>query len=76
MLYELLKSSAMNSRQQAHVGYYLQRLEHWKAHNPSGSTPRLMAARDADEAHPLRNEEEATEVVEYLWRLERERATS
>ncbi len=29
-------------------------------------------ARHADEAHPLRTEEEATEVVEYLWRLERE----
>jgi len=32
----------------------------------------LLAARDADEAHPLLRTEEATEVVEYLWRLERE----
>jgi DNA polymerase V len=28
----------------------------------------------SQEAHPLRTEEEATEVVEYLWRLEREQA--
>jgi hypothetical protein len=42
---------------------------------PQRSTARLLAARDADEVHPLRTEEEATEVVEYLWRLEREQAT-
>ena len=59
----------MNERQQAHVDYYLERLEYWQGRKPHGSTPRLMAARDADEAHPLRSEEEATEVVEYLWRL-------
>jgi hypothetical protein len=35
-----------------------------------------LAARDADETHPLRSEEETTEVVEYLWRLEREQSTS
>lgn len=62
----------MNERQQAHINYYLQRLEYWKGRKPNGSTARLLAARDADEAHPLRSEEEATEVVEYLWRLERE----
>lgn len=32
----------------------------------------LLAARDADEANPLSSEEEATEVVEYLSRPERE----
>ena len=64
----------MNERQQSHIDFYLERLEYWKARSPSGSTPRLMAARDADEAHPLRSEAEATVVVEYLLRLERERA--
>lgn len=64
----------MNERQQAHIDYYLERLEHWKGRKPIYSTARLLAARDADEAHPLRTEEEATEVVEHLWRLEREQA--
>lgn len=49
-------------------------LKYWKSRKPAYSTARLLAARDADEAHPLRTEEEATEVVEYLWRLEREQA--
>ena len=70
----MLKSSAMNERQQAHINFYLERLEYWRAHKPHGSTAKLLAARDADEAHPLRSEEEATEVVEYLWRLEKEQA--
>ena len=33
---------------------------------------RMLAARDADQAHPLRTEEEGSEVFEYLRRLERE----
>jgi hypothetical protein len=41
---------------------------------PTYSTARLLAARDAGEAHPLRTEEEATAVVEYLWRVEREQS--
>lgn len=64
----------MNEHQQAHINSYLQRLEYWKGRKPAYSTARLLAARDADEAHPLRTEEEATEVVEYLWRLERAQA--
>jgi hypothetical protein len=64
----------MNERQQAHIDYYLRRLEYWKGRKPASSTARLLAARDADEAHPLQTEEEATEVVEYLQRLEREQA--
>jgi DNA gyrase/topoisomerase IV subunit A len=64
----------MNERQQAHIDHYLRRLAHWRERKPISSTARLLAARDADEAHPLRSEEEATEVVEYLWRLEREKA--
>ena len=70
----MLESSVMNERQQAHINFYLQRLEYWKGRKPAYSTARLLAARDADEAHPLRTEEEATEVVEYLWRLGREQA--
>lgn len=72
----MLESPAMNERQQAHIRFYLQRLEYWKGRKPAASNARLLAARDADEAHPLRTEEEATEVVEYLWRLEREQTTS
>jgi hypothetical protein len=68
----VIKSFAMNERQQSHIDYYLQRLEYWKEQKPASSTARLLAARDADEAHPLRTEEEATEVVEYLRRLELE----
>ncbi len=64
----------MNERQQAHIDHYLERLEHWKERKPAYSTARLLAARDADEAHPLRTEEEALEVVQYLRRLERELA--
>ena len=62
----------MNERQQAHINCYLDRLDYWRAHRPHNSTARLLAARDADEAHPLRSEEEATEVVEHLRRLEHE----
>lgn len=65
----------MNERQQGHIDFYLERLDYWKVLKPQCSTARLLAARDADEAHPLRTEEEATEVVEYLWRLEREQST-
>jgi hypothetical protein len=54
----------MNERQQLHIDHYLRRLDYWKAHPPSHSTPRMLAARDADEAHPLRTEEEAEEVKE------------
>jgi hypothetical protein len=62
----------MNERQQAHIDYYLERLAYWKGRRPAYSTTRLLAARDADETHPLRTEEAATEVVEYLWRIEQE----
>ena len=55
----------MNERQRAHVNFYLERLDYWRAHRPHHSTARLLAARDADEAHPLRTEEEATEAIDY-----------
>jgi hypothetical protein len=60
----------MNERQQAHIAHYLRQLAYWQERKSSVSTPRLLAARDADEAHPLRTEEEAAEVVEHLRRLE------
>jgi hypothetical protein len=60
----------MNERQQAHIEHYLRRLEYWKARKPTQSTAQMLAARDADEEHPLRSEEECQEVVEYLRRLE------
>jgi hypothetical protein len=60
----------MNERQQLHIDHYLRRLDYWKARKPVHSTPRMLAARDADEAHPLRTEEEAEEVVEHLRGLE------
>lgn len=34
----------------------------------------MLAARDADHAHPLRSEEEGSEVFDYLRGLEQERA--
>lgn len=64
----------MNERQRAHINYYTERLKYWEGRKPTQTTARLLAARDADEAHPLRTEEEATEVVEHLRRLEREQA--
>jgi hypothetical protein len=66
----------VNERQQAHIDFYLERLEYWRTHRPNNSTARLLAARDADEAHPLRTEEEATEVIEHLRTLEREAITN
>jgi hypothetical protein len=33
---------------------------------------RMLAARDADHAHPLRSEEEGSEVFDYLRLLEQE----
>jgi hypothetical protein len=35
----------------------------------------MLAARDADHAHPLRTEEEGSEVFDYLRRLDQEQAT-
>jgi hypothetical protein len=64
----------MNERQQAHINYFLARFEHWQGLRRDYWTARMLAARDADHKHPLRNEEEGTEVFEYLRRLEEEQA--
>lgn len=66
--------SPMNERQQAHIHFFLERIDYWKGRNRDGTTARMLAARDADLTHPMRNEEEAVEAFAYLRELERERA--
>lgn len=62
----------MNERQQAHISYFLERIEYWRKQKREETVARMLAARDADHAHPLRSEEEGSEVFDYLRRLERE----
>ena len=64
----------MNERQQAHITYFLERVEYWRNLKREYWAARMLAARDADHAHPLRTEEEGSEVFEYLRRLEEEQA--
>jgi hypothetical protein len=64
----------MNERQQAHFTYFLERVEYWLDLRREYWAARMLAARDADHAHPLRTEEEGTEVFDYLRRLEVEQA--
>jgi hypothetical protein len=64
----------MNERQRAHITYFLERVEYWKGLRRDYWAARMLAARDADHAHPLRTEEEGTEVFDYLRRLEQEQA--
>jgi hypothetical protein len=70
----VIKSLVMNERQQAHIDYFLERVEHWRQLKPDETTARMLAARDADDAHPLRNEEEGSEVFDYLRRLDRNKS--
>ena len=44
----------------------------WRSLKRDETVARMLAARDADHAHPLRSEEEGAEVFDYLRRLERE----
>lgn len=64
----------MNERQQAHIDYFLERFEYWSGLRRDYWSARMLAARDADHAHPLRSEKEGAEVFEYLRRLEGEQA--
>lgn len=66
----------MNERQQAHINYFLERVEYWRGLKRDYWAARMLAARDADHAHPLRTEEEGTEVFDYLRGLEEEQATA
>lgn len=72
----MIKSPTMNERQQAHVTYFLGRVEYWKGLKREYWSARMLAARDADQAHPLRSEEEGAEVFDYLRRLEEEEAAA
>lgn len=60
----------MNERQQAHIDYFLGRVEYWRGLGRDYWLARMLAARDADNTHPLRTEEEGAEVFDYLRRLE------
>ncbi len=66
----------MNERQQAHIDYFLERVEYWRGRRPDYWAARMLAARDADLTHPLRSEEEGSEVFDYLRRLEEEEAAA
>lgn len=66
----------MNERQQAHIDYFLERVEYWKGLKREYWSARMLAARDADHLHPLRSEEEGSEVFAYLSRLEQEAAAA
>ena len=62
----------MNERQQSHIDFFLKRIEYWKGLKRDYWAARMLAARDADLSHPLRSEEEGSEVFDYLRRLEQE----
>jgi len=64
----------MNVRQQSHIDYFLERVEHWKGLGRDYWAARMLAARDADHKYPLRSEEEGSELLDYLRRLEEEQA--
>ena len=67
----MIESLPMNERQRSHIDYFLERVNYWKGLKRDPTVARMLAARDADHAHPLRSEEEGQEVFEYLRRLER-----
>jgi hypothetical protein len=71
----VIKSPVMNERQQAHIDYFFERIKYWRGLRRDAATARMLAARDADHAHPLRSEEEGTEVFDFLRRLESEGST-
>ncbi len=64
----------MNERQQSHADHFLERLEYWRGLKRDLTAARMLAARDADNAHPLQTEEEAKEVFRYLSEKEGEQA--
>lgn len=59
----------MNERQQAHINYFLERYRNYRRLHRDIWVSRLLAAQNADEKYPLRTEEEAKEVVDYLGRV-------
>jgi hypothetical protein len=69
------KIPTMNERQQSHIDYFLERIDYWKGLKREYWTARMLAARDADHRHPLRSDEEGSEVFEYLRRLEEQQGS-
>jgi hypothetical protein len=63
----------MNERRQAHIDYFLERIQYWRRLKRDETVARMLAARDADHTYPLKSEEEDPEVFDYLRRLEQER---
>ena len=68
----VIESSVMNERQQAHIDYFLVRIECWRKLKRDETAARMLAARDADYAHSLRTEGESSEVFDYLRGIEQE----
>jgi hypothetical protein len=68
--------SPVNERQQAHITYFLERVECRRSLKREYWAARMLSARDADHAHPLRTEEEGSEVFDNLRRLEEEQAAA
>lgn len=56
----------MNERQQSHIGCFLERVEYWRERKRDETMARMLSARDADHAHPLRGEEEGSEAFDPL----------
>jgi hypothetical protein len=48
----VIRSLSMNERQQSHINYFLERVEHWRHPKPDATMARMLAARDTDQAHP------------------------
>lgn len=63
----------VNERQQAHIDYFLERLDHWLSLKREYWAARMLAARDADQKYPLRSEEEGAPVFDHLRHLDEER---
>lgn len=60
----------MDERRRAHIDYFLGRVEYWRGLGRDYRPARMLAARDADDTHPLRTEDEGSEVFDYLRLLE------
>ncbi|MET0623601.1 MAG: hypothetical protein ABW250_11525 [Pyrinomonadaceae bacterium] len=59
----------MNERQRAHVDYFFERIGYWRRLDREEAMARMLAVRDADHVHPLRSEEEGSEIFDYLPQL-------
>jgi hypothetical protein len=55
----------MDERQRAHVNYFFERGDYWRRLVRDETTAKMLAARDADHAHPRRTEEKGSAVFDY-----------